>query len=147
MDLLTLKTCNRAQSLPQLEIDTTTHTTKSSQKERPGGNESSSHLKIPDIQLEGETLDIDPDIPEIHLAVLEGNLQRLIELVESGTSVNTPDLEGWPPLHTAIKHQHYDCAQYLIKHGANDYFERQQEEYRKRLHLSSRIVKGRLYSF
>lgn len=102
---------------------------------------------LPAILLEGEVLDIDQDVPEIHRAVSKGNLERLKELVESGESVNTPDVDGWPPLHTAIKTKNYECAQFLIKHGADDFFERQQEEYFTRLKVSARKNKGRLLSF
>lgn len=102
---------------------------------------------VPSILLEGEVLDADPDVPEIHRVVVAGNVERLKELIESGESVNAPDLDGWPPLHTAIKSRNYDCAQLLIKHGATDFFERQKEEYLTRHNLSARITKGRLMSF
>jgi len=116
-------------------------------KQELTAKEPESSSPLPSILLEGEVLDIDPDVPEIHRVVLAGNLERLKELIESGESVNTPDLDGWPPLHTAIRHQHYDCAQLLIKNGATDFFERQKEEYLTRHNLSARITKGRLFSF
>lgn len=77
-------------------------------------------------------------MPRIHRAVSDGNLELLKELIESGTEdVNTPDPHGWPPLYTAIKQGKMDCAALLLKNGATDFYERQQEEYRKRLAVSN----------
>ena len=93
----------------------------------------------PLIYLEGELLNLDPDVPEIHRAVFDGDLERLKELVESGADVNEPNPEGWPPLHTAIKAGNMPCAAYLIKCGASDFYDRQQAEYNKRLNISARM--------
>lgn len=79
-------------------------------------------------------------LPKIHRAVSDGNLDLLKELVESGTvDINTPDQEGWPPLHTAIKKGKLECAMFLIKKGANDFYDRQYEEYEKRLAVSNKM--------
>ena len=92
----------------------------------------------PLIYLEGELLNLDPDISEIHKAVFDGDLERLKALVESGADINEPNPEGWPPLHTAIKAGKMPCAAYLIKCGASDFYDRQQAEYNKRLKISTR---------
>ena len=86
-------------------------------------------------------------MPKIHRAVSEGNLELLKELVESGTEdVNTPDPEGWPPLYTAIKEGKLDCAAFLLKKGATDFYERQQQEYQKRLAVLNVMAKNRANS-
>ena len=102
-------------------------------------------MKIPEIYLEGEMLALDPEVPEIHKVILRGDLESLKELVASGADVNAEDPDGWPPLHTAIKSGQIGCASFLIKHGASDFFERQQEEYMRRLNVSSR-TRGRFFS-
>lgn len=83
-------------------------------------------------------------LPKIHRAVSEGNLELLKELIESGTEdVNTPDPEGWPPLYTAIKQGKLDCAAFLLKKGATDFYEKQHQEYQKRLTVSNTVAKNR----
>ena len=79
-------------------------------------------------------------LPKIHRVVSEGNLELLKELVESGAAdVNTPDPAGWPPLYTAIKKGKLECASFLLKKGASDFYDKQYEEYQKRLAISNRI--------
>lgn len=110
-----------------------------------GASKCESKPKAPDIYLEDEVMMMDPDLPEIHKVILKGDIDLLKGLVEGGADVNAPDPDGWPPLHTAIKNSQLECASYLIKHGASDFFERQQEEYLRRLNKSGRI-KSRFYS-
>ena len=93
----------------------------------------------PLIYLEGELLDLDPDVPEIHKAVFEGDLERVKALVEAGADINERNPEGWPPLHTAIKTGNMPCAAYLIKCGASDFYDRQQAEYSRRLNMCTRV--------
>ena len=106
-------------------------------------NSPSSKSDSPKIYVENKPLtDMDDfeGLPRIHRAVSDGNLDLLKELVESGTEdINTPDPEGWPPLYTAIKQGKLDCAAFLIKNGAKDFYDRQLEEYQKRLVVSSKM--------
>lgn len=88
------------------------------------------------------------ELPRIHRAVSDGNLDWLKELVESGEEdVNTPDQHGWPPLYTAIKKGKLDCAAFLLKKGATDFYDKQYEEYQKRLAVSNNIARNKANSF
>ncbi|KAJ1658332.1 hypothetical protein IWQ61_002408 [Dispira simplex] len=56
----------------------------------------------------------------IWITASEGNLQRVTELIETDhVSVNAQDENGYSPLHAAISYNHYDLADYLLKHGAD----------------------------
>lgn len=112
-------------------------------------NRSPSKSDPPKIYVEDNPLDVGLDgLPRIHPAVSEGNVELLKELIESGKEdVNMPDSECWPPLHTAIKQGRLDCAAYLLKKGATEFYERQQREYQKRLGVSNGIAKYRANSY
>lgn len=112
-------------------------------------NHSPSKSDPPKIYVEDNPLDVGLDgLPRIHPAVSEGNVELLKELIENGNEdVNMPDSEGWPPLHTAIKQGRLDCAAYLLKKGATEFYERQQREYQKRLGVSNGIAKYRANSY
>ncbi|KAJ1962477.1 hypothetical protein IWQ62_003515 [Dispira parvispora] len=56
----------------------------------------------------------------IWIAASEGNLQRVMELIETDhVSVNAQDENGYSPLHAAISYNYYDLADYLLKNGAD----------------------------
>jgi len=82
------------------------------------------------ISVEDKPLDAGLDVlPKIHRAVLEGNLELLKELIESGIEdVIAPDSEAWPPLYTAVKQGKRDCAAFFLKIGATAFYERQHQE-------------------
>lgn len=78
-------------------------------------------------------------IPFLHQVVLDGDLELLGKLIQSGSDVNVCDDEGWPPLNTAIRHGKSECAALLLKHGAGDFFfQRQKEQYLQRLQVSKK---------
>lgn len=119
--------------------DSTDHADE--QNKNVSNKQASSKSEPPQIFIENTPLkDVDDDdgnLPKIHRAVSEGNLELLKELVESGDAdVNTPDADGWPPLYTAIRKGKLECASYLLKRGASDFYDRQFEEYQRRLALS-----------
>ena len=119
--------------------DSTDHADE--QNKNVSNKQASSKSEPPQIFIENTPLkDVDDghaNLPKIHRAVSEGNLELLKELVESGDAdVNTPDPDGWPPLYTAIRKGKLECASYLLKRGASDFYDRQYEEYQRRLALS-----------
>jgi len=58
-------------------------------------------------------------IPSFHNAVLEGDLARVKELVESGTNVDTPDEFGWTPICWAVSVGQEEVAKYLLNQDAD----------------------------
>ncbi|CAL1280523.1 unnamed protein product [Larinioides sclopetarius] len=54
----------------------------------------------------------------LHAAVQEGNLNKVVELVENNADVNEEDLEGRTPLHYATLNGHIDITKFLLKKGA-----------------------------
>lgn len=75
----------------------------------------------------------------LHQAVLENNVELLKKLIENGADMNELDSEGWPPLHTAIRGGKTDCAAYLLKQGAGEfYYNKQKQEYMERLERSKK---------
>jgi len=83
-------------------------------------------------------------LPRLHEVVLAGDVEALRQLVSAGADINVCDREGWPPLHTAIRAGNTDCATFLLKQGAGDfYFNKQKEHYEKRLESSRRQPRRR----
>ena len=73
----------------------------------------------------------------VYQAVLENNVELLKTLIENGADMNELDAEGWPPLHTAIRRGKTECAAYLLKQGAGDfYYKKQKQDYLHRLERS-----------
>lgn len=54
----------------------------------------------------------------LHQACINGNLNLVKRLVESGHSVNVRDYAGWTPLHEACNYGFYDIVEYLLDSGA-----------------------------
>ena len=53
-------------------------------------------------------------------ASTNGDIEQLrILLTSNDVDVNTQDLDDWTPLHCAATEGHLNCAQELLKHGAN----------------------------
>ena len=74
------------------------------------------------------------NLPQMHQAVLDGNVELLKELIENGADINVLDPTGWPPMHTAIRSGRTECAAILIKEGAGEfYYNKQKQDYLKRL--------------
>lgn len=74
------------------------------------------------------------NLPQMHQAVLDGNVELLKELIENGADINVLDSTGWPPMHTAIRSGRTECAAILIKEGAGEfYYNKQKQDYLKRL--------------
>ena len=57
--------------------------------------------------------------PEFHLAVCQGNLERVKSFVEEGNDVNTKDELGWSPLYWAASMGREEVAEFLIGKGAD----------------------------
>jgi ankyrin repeat protein len=55
---------------------------------------------------------------ELHHAVIDGNLERVQELVEQGISINLADRDGWTPLHFAAQNNDAETARFLLDSGA-----------------------------
>uniref|UniRef100_A0A8C2WT42 Protein phosphatase 1, regulatory subunit 27b n=1 Tax=Cyclopterus lumpus TaxID=8103 RepID=A0A8C2WT42_CYCLU len=55
----------------------------------------------------------------IHEAVLSGNLECVMLLVNHGADVHQRDEEGWTPLHMACSDAFPHIARYLLKLGAD----------------------------
>lgn len=78
-------------------------------------------------------------LPRVHEVVLAGDVEALRQLVAAGADINVLDKDGWPPLHTAIKAGKSECAAFLLKHDAGDfYYNKQKEQYEKRLETSKK---------
>ncbi|MBC8471713.1 MAG: ankyrin repeat domain-containing protein [Planctomycetes bacterium] len=58
-------------------------------------------------------------IPAFHNAVLEGDLAKVTQLVESGMDVNTKDEFGWTPSYWALSAGQKKVFAYLLSQGAN----------------------------
>ena len=56
---------------------------------------------------------------QLHFAAQDGNIDRVIELIESGVDIdNFDDLER-TALHYAVEIENFQISHYLIKNGAN----------------------------
>ncbi|XP_076763240.1 tonsoku-like protein [Xylocopa sonorina] len=56
---------------------------------------------------------------QLHVACINGNIEAVEKLLESGHTTNIRDHFGWTPLHEAANHGHIEIAKLLLKHGAN----------------------------
>jgi len=56
---------------------------------------------------------------QLHFATQDGNIARVIELVESGVDIDAFDDLERTALHYAVEIEHFQIAQYLIENGAN----------------------------
>lgn len=85
------------------------------------------------------------NFPLMYQVVMEGNSELLKELIKNGADINVLDENGWPPMHTAIRSGHTECAAILIKEGAGEfYYNKQKQDYLRRL---ERCQKGRKISY
>eukprot|EP00795_Rhopilema_esculentum_P001570 gene1570-16021_t len=55
----------------------------------------------------------------LHLACISGNLQRVKELLQTGSSVHSRDFCGWQSLHEACNFGHSEIAALLLAYGAS----------------------------
>ena len=55
----------------------------------------------------------------MHLAALQGHMQLVKLLENSGANVNAPDEHGMTPLHKAAVQGHADTVAELLAHGAH----------------------------
>nr|XP_013998856.1 unnamed protein product [Salmo salar] len=58
----------------------------------------------------GETL--------LHIAAMQGDTQRIRDMLSLSPDINMADNAGWTPLHEAVSHGHYEITKYLIHAGA-----------------------------
>lgn len=58
------------------------------------------------------------DNTPLHIAALEGNMDLVISLVNSGAKINAVNKAGKSPLHMAAGKGHTEVVKYLIDHGA-----------------------------
>ncbi|EDO39226.1 predicted protein [Nematostella vectensis] len=63
--------------------------------------------------------DFTQSLSSIHREIANGSVERLIALIDSGADVNAPDEHGYPPLHVAVVSGQVDCADCLIRAGAD----------------------------
>jgi ankyrin repeat protein len=64
----------------------------------------------------------------LHLAVAEGDLDSVKELVESGENINEQNDQGYTPLHEAVKGNYLKIANYLIENGADPHIKNNKGE-------------------
>lgn len=50
---------------------------------------------------------------QLHLAAINGDVNKCQRLFEQGASVSVHDCAGWSPLHEACNHRHSENAEYL----------------------------------
>jgi ankyrin repeat protein len=55
----------------------------------------------------------------IHEASLNGNIKALLQLLAEGININSPDENGFTPLHVATKKGHKEISLALIEKGAD----------------------------
>ncbi|XP_063990690.1 tonsoku-like protein [Diachasmimorpha longicaudata] len=55
----------------------------------------------------------------LQVACIEGNRNKVQELLDQGHSVNCRDYCGWTPLHEAANYGYIEIAELLLKHGAD----------------------------
>lgn len=56
---------------------------------------------------------------QLHFAASDGDLERVIELVECGYDVNAYDELSFTPLHYAVKGEYFKVVRYLLSVGAD----------------------------
>lgn len=56
---------------------------------------------------------------QLHVACINGNIEIVEKLLESGHLTNVRDHFGWTPLHEAANHGHVEIAKLLLKYGAD----------------------------
>ncbi|OAD56028.1 Tonsoku-like protein [Eufriesea mexicana] len=56
---------------------------------------------------------------QLHVACINGNVESVQKLLDSGHSTNVRDHFGWTPLHEAANHGHMQIAKLLLKYGAD----------------------------
>ena len=57
---------------------------------------------------------------EAHRAALEGSLSELTEAVDAHEEyVNARDVNGWTPLHEAVRSGEIECVKFLLDRGSN----------------------------
>lgn len=56
---------------------------------------------------------------QLHIACINGNIETVERLLESGHSTSVRDHFGWTPLHEAANHGHVEIAKLLLKYGAS----------------------------
>ena len=56
---------------------------------------------------------------QLHFAAQDGNIGRVIELIESGVDIDSFDDLERTALHYAVEIEHFQISHYLIKNGAN----------------------------
>mgnify|MGYP000648657340 CR=1 FL=1 len=55
----------------------------------------------------------------IWIAASDGDMNRVVELLESGVDVNAQDEQGYSPLHAAVSYGHKDLIELLLQRGGN----------------------------
>ena len=55
----------------------------------------------------------------LHKAASAGDIESIRTLISYGADVNLTDQYGFPPLNSALAHEHYKCAMFLIEQGTD----------------------------
>lgn len=76
----------------------------------------------------------------IYLAIYNGNLEKVAQLIDQGISIDKPNSDGDTPLHLAAKYNHFHIVKYLIERGANIYAQNNQKEEPIDITSSSNII-------
>ncbi len=81
----------------------------------------------------GETL--------LHRAAQEGDIDCIRVLVKYGANVNVKDKQGWPPVHTALRHANIPAMVYLVECGTDmeEYTRLRVEEFRRAEAMSKQV--------
>ena len=56
---------------------------------------------------------------QLHFAAQDGNIDRVVELIESGVDIDSFDDLERTALHYAVEIEHFEISHYLITNGAN----------------------------
>ena len=72
----------------------------------------------------------------LNASEIQSDYDRIVALLAQNSEVNTPDENGWTPLHFAAQNGHVDLIQLLVKHKAN--INRQTNDEESALHLAAK---------
>ena len=53
-----------------------------------------------------------------HIACSQGDVDRVLKLLDYGADINASDNAGWTPIHNAALHGHYMVAEVLLRYGS-----------------------------